>query len=248
MKIYLSKEELELEKQMYADIAINSKVRIEYTYKDEKYLLIPYQIGDLIVLLEVNDEKEIVAQLLDKFVRQWVLENYIYPEEIKILAKHFKTELKKFKILVVKYNSPEEKEFSRYSLSNVTFGVVSHDNLDIHLLSANTEIKTKYGYSISDIVETPEEGLRQALLINKWFGGGNYTELPNIALEKQLEEKSDLEKWLELLSYVLFKDIDEKYFGPIINKLNEFKQETYFNPSKNIEKITLGILVSKIRK
>lgn len=241
MKIYLGIEEMEDDKKIYANIALTSKVKVEYDYKNVKYLLLPYSIGDLTVLVEISDEKEIINSLLENYIRNLLLERFIYPEEIRNLVPHFKTELKKFRILVVKYNSKEEKEFSRYSLSNVTFGVVSYNNLDIHLIPSGTLIKTKEGYSVSSLVETPEEGLRQALLVSRWFGGGNYEELPKLAMQKEI----DLKEWDNFLKYFLFAKIDEKYFSLLIKKLNEFRKSTYFDPAKNIEKITLGIILAK---
>lgn len=241
MRIYMGIEEMESDKKIYASIALTSKVRVEYDYKGVKYLLLPYSVGDLTVLIEINDEKEIIDSLLESYIRNLVLERYLYPDEIRNLVPHFKTELKKYRILVVKYNSAEEKEFARYSLSNVTFGVVSYNNLDIHLIPSGTSIKTKEGYSVSSIVDTPEEGLRQAFLVSKWFGGGNYEELPKLAMQKELE----LKYWENFLKYFLFSKIDEKYFSVIVKRLNEFRKSTYFDPVKNIEKITLGIILAK---
>lgn len=241
MRIYMGIEEMESDKKIYASIALTSKVRVEYDYKGIKYLLLPYSVGDLTVLIEINDEKEIIDSLLESYIHNLVLERYLYPEEIRNLVPHFKTELKKFRILVVKYNSAEEKEFSRYSLSNITFGVVNFNNTDIHLIPSGTEVKAKEGYSLSSIVETPEEGLRQALLVSRWFGGGNYEELPKLAMQKDL----DLKEWEKFLNYFLFSKIDEKYFSVVIKKLNEFRKTTYFDPVKNIEKIALGIVLAK---
>ncbi|MGB9614564.1 MAG: DUF4940 domain-containing protein [Fervidobacterium sp.] len=244
MRIYSSKDEVQQEKQIYADIALTSKVKVEYSYNNEKYILIPYSIGDITLLIEIKDEKEIIDKLLDSYIRTWAFEQFTYPEEIKRLSKYFKTELKKFRILVVKYNSPKEKEFSRYSLSNITFGVVSYENLDIHLLPSNADVKTNEGYALSNVVETAQEGLRQALLISKWFNNGSYKDLPKLALQSDV----DLSKWYELLNYVLFSDINEQYIGLIIKKLNEFKEKTYFNPARNIEKVALGIILTKYER
>ncbi|MFN3691855.1 MAG: DUF4940 domain-containing protein [Fervidobacterium sp.] len=250
MRLYTELDQMEPEKKIYGQIAFMSKVRVEYEYKNEKYLLVPYFFGDLVVLVEIKDEKEIVELLLEKYIKDKLLEGFIYDDDIKNLAVHFKTELKKFRILVVKYNKIEEKEFSRYSLSNITFGVVSHNNLDIHLIPSSADVKSKEGYCISGVVDNPEEGLRQAFLLLKWFGKGKYEELPNLALESELEESKIalLYNWEELLKYVLFSEIDDKYYPLIISKLNQFRNETYFNPSKNIEKIALGILLSKMSK
>ncbi|MFN6992136.1 MAG: DUF4940 domain-containing protein, partial [Fervidobacterium sp.] len=232
MKLYTKIEQMELEKRIYGQIAQVSKVRVEYEYKDEKYLLVPYSFGDLVVLLEIKDEKEIVELLLEKYIKDKLLEDFVYDDEIKSLARHFKTELKKFRILVVKYNNIEEKEFSRYSLSNITFGVVSHNDLDVHLIPSGADVKSKEGFCISEVVENPEEGLRQAFLLLKWFGKGKYEEMPNLALENEFEESkiAQMRNWEELLRYVLFAKIDDKYFSLVIKKINQFKNETYFNP------------------
>ncbi|MFN3329137.1 MAG: DUF4940 domain-containing protein, partial [Fervidobacterium pennivorans] len=95
-----------------------------------------------------------------------------------------------------------------------------------------------------------EEGLRQAFLLLKWFGKGKYEEMPNLALENEFEESkiAQMRNWEELLRYVLFAKIDDKYFSLVIKKINQFKNETYFNPYKNTERITLGIILAKMTK
>jgi len=241
MRLYYSLQEVEEEKRIYAEISFSSKVRVEYESKGEKRTFIPYSLGDLTVLIDIVSENEIIDTLLHEYVKSAVLKHFPYPPEIIELAKHFKTELKKFRILVVKYSSAEEKEFSRYSLSNITFGVISYDGFDIHLLPANVKVRTKEGYCLSEIVDRPEEGIRQSLLIARWFGKGQYVELPKLAIEKDI----DISKWSKFLKYTLFSDFEEKYFSGIINKLNAFRKETYFDPIKNVEKIALGIIISK---
>lgn len=241
MKVYFQIEDMEPEKQIYGRIAMMSKVRVEYDYNGEKYLILPYSFGELTLLVEINNEEEVFNQTLDSYLRKLLMENFVYPEEIKKLSMHFKTDLKKFRILVVKYNNVEEKEFSRYSLSNITFGVVNYHDQDIHILPSSVKIKPRDGYCLSSVVQTPEEGLRQALLVLKWFGTGDYEQLPKLALEKDLE----LKEWENFLKYFLFSEIDDKYFPNVVRKLNEFRRTTYFDPVKNIEKITLGICVAK---
>ncbi|MGC9772083.1 protein of unknown function [Fervidobacterium changbaicum] len=244
MKIYYNLEEVEEEKRKYASIAFASKVRVEYDSGGEKHAFVPVSIGDFTVLIEINDDKEVFNTLLNEYIRNSILKHFTYPEEIRELAKHFRTELKQFRILVVKYNTVEEKEFARYSLSNITFGVVSYNHVDIHLLPSNVKVRQKLGYCLSSVVQRPEEGLRQALLIARWFARGAYNELPRLALET---DNIDLGKWTDLVKYVLVGDFEEKYFSGIIRKLNEFRTETYFDPFSRLETVALGIIVAKSR-
>jgi len=243
MRIYYNLDEVEEGKRVYASVALSSKVRVEYEYKKERGTFLPYTIGDLTVLLDITDENEIIEELLHDYIRSSMLKKFPYPEEIIELSKHFKTDLKKFRILVVKYNTVEEKEFSRYSLSNITFGVISYNGFDIHLLPSNVKIGEKEGYCVSSIVDKPEEGIRQALLIARWFGSGNYNELPKLAFERSIE----LGNWTNLVKYVLFEEFDDTYFSVIIKKINEFRKETYFDPFVVQEKVALGIALSKFK-
>lgn len=250
MQIYTDIQQMEPEKQMYGQIAKVSKVRVEYEYQGERCAIIPFSYGDLVVLVEITDEKEITKLLLEKYIKDKVLEELSYSEEIRKLSIHFKTELKKFRILVVKYSNSEEKEFSRHSLSNITFGVVNYNDVDIHLISSTNDVRTKDGYCLSEIVEIPEEGIRQAFLILEWFGGGSYEDLPVLALEKEVKNSklAQLSRWTDFLKYIMFSKIDDRYFSLMVKRLNQFRDETYFDPIKSIEKITLGILLSKLAK
>ncbi len=251
MKIYTDLTALENEKRIYADIAASSNVRVNFKFNGEEYTFVPYKLGDLTALVEIKDEKEVVDELLESYIREQVVKQGVYPEEISQLARHFKTELKKFKILVVKYNTLEEKEASRYSLSNITFGVVSYENTDIHLIPANAKVKVKDGYCVSADVECPQEGIRQAFLIARWFGSGVYDELPKIALSRDIDEhalKNLLKEWAPFLRYIIssrIDTVDKSYFSAIVRKLNEFRNETYFDPMRGIEKVALGIILAK---
>lgn len=242
MKIYYNLEEVEEHKRSYASIAFASKVRVEYEHAGEKHALIPVTIGDFTVLIEIDDDREVFNTLLNEHIKNSILKQFPYPEEIRELAKHFRTELKNFRILVVKYNSVEEKEFSRYSLSNITFGVVSYNNFDVHLLPSNVKVRPKPGYCLSHVVQKPEEGIRQAFLIARWFGGGSYDQLPKLALENT---NIDLGKWTNLVKYIVLSDFEERYFSGIIKKLNEFRSETYFDPFAKLEMISLGIILAR---
>lgn len=251
MKIYTDLNTLESEKRMYATIAASSNVRVNFKFNGEEYTFVPYKLGDLTALVEIKDEKEVVEELLESYIREQVVKQNVYPEEILQLSKHFKTELKKFKILVVKYNTPEEKEVSRYSLSNITFGVVAHENMDIHLIPANAKVKARDGYCVSTDVECAQEGIRQAFLIARWFGSGVYDELPRIAFSKDIEEytlRDLLKDWAKFLRYIIsvpIENVDKSYFSAIVRKLNEFRNQTYFDPIRSIEKVALGIILAK---
>ncbi|MEJ5257093.1 MAG: DUF4940 domain-containing protein [Fervidobacterium sp.] len=244
MRLYYSIEEMESEKKLYGTIALSTKVKVDFTLQSQKYTLIPYTVGDVTVLVEISDEKEVFDLLLKEYVKDSLLNTFIYSDEIKEISKHFKTELKNFKILVVKYSSVEEKEFSRYSLSNITFGVVAYNGLDIHLIPSNVKVREKEGYCVSDVVTTPEEGIRQSLLLAKWFGKGAYTDLPKLAHESG--KYDDMIKWKDFIKYILVSNFDNEYFGGIIKKLNEFRKETYFNPLNRIEMVALGIILTKL--
>ncbi|HOK87818.1 MAG TPA: DUF4940 domain-containing protein [Fervidobacterium sp.] len=251
MRIYTDLNDVEAEKKVYADIASSSNVRVNFVFDGTEYTFIPYKLGDITVLVEIRDEKEIIDNLLENYIIEHVVKQNNYPEEIKDLARHFKTEMKRFKILVVKYTTVEEKEFSRYSLSNVTFGIVACENMDVHLIPANMKVKTKKGYSVSSEVKLPEEGIRQALLIAKWFDGGAYEELPSLAFSKSIEQnllRSFLNTWSRFIKYLISstaESVEKSYLPMIVKKLNEFRTETYFDPVKDIERVALGIIIAR---
>lgn len=260
MKIHLNVETVDTEKKSYALLSLNSNVPVEFSIGGNVYFIVPYKIGEETVLLEYSaDESDRIFQTLTKehLLRQ-VLQMSLYPDQIKNIALNFKIGLKKFRILVVKYKGVEDREFSRYSLSNVTFGVVNTDfegeSLDVHLLPSNVKVRTKEGYFLSGVVDEVEEGLREAFLLSKWFKGGNYEELIALALKEESEDlKRLIDNWGKLLSFILHGDVlkllhdpsKEFYLGQIVKKLKTFKVETLFNPFNNLEMVALGVLLAK---
>jgi len=260
VKIHLNVETMETEKKGYALLSLSSNVPVEFSIGGKVYSIVPYKIGEETLLIEYTaDEFDTMLQTLTKehLIHQ-VLKMNVYPDAIKNIVPHLKIGLRKFRILVVKYKSVEERELSRYSLSNVTFGVVNTDfegeNLDVHLLPSNVKVRTKEGYFLSGVVDEVEEGLREAFLLSKWFKGGSYEELVALALKEESEYlKRLINNWGKLLGFILHIDMlkllndssKEFYVGQIMKKLRIFKIETLFNPFINLEMVALGVLLAK---
>ncbi|ODN30818.1 DUF4940 domain-containing protein [Fervidobacterium thailandense] len=262
MKIHLSVDTVDVDKRGYAELSIKSNVPVEFSLDGKTYSIVPYRFGDETVLLEYTyEESDSMIQTLTKeYVLQQILRKDVYPDSLKNIAHHFKIGLKKFRILVVKYNDVEEREFSRYSLSNVTFGVVASEfegeSVDLHLLPSNVTVRTKDGYFLSGVTDTAEEGLRQALLIAKWFRGGSYDELVSLALSGGSEEpklRRMVSDWAGLIKLVISGELvkvardpsREFYLGQILKRLRMFKAETLFNPLNPLEMVALGVLFAK---
>lgn len=259
MRIYFEPAETDEKSGIYATLAYRSKVRVDIVLDGRNVSFVPLSFGDISVVVELSDQEALLDKLLKVEVVKSLLSRPAYDEEIRKISQDLKHVTQPFRVLVVKYDCAVDEDpparlvgkslpWVRGSYKGVEYGFC--------IVSPSEEFSNVGTISVSGVCSLPEEALRQALLVSKWFGGGLYENLPTLALTSKNDEipKVLVDEWGRLIRDLTFRNLlanlitgnfDETLIHGVISELRRFGRETLFHPWLDVEKVALGIIIAR---
>ncbi len=230
MRTYTDLSEVQNEKFSYCQLAFSTGVRVNFQSKDDYITLIPLNLGGKIVVVEIaKSEEEKIRNLADEeYVLKSVIMNFNYCAEILELEKNFRS-FNETQFIVGLF---QKKQNSEVIFEN-NFGIIeSVDYNEYTLVKISPRFlprKFPENVVLSSTVKDAKEGIRQVLLIHRWFGSGTYDNLLNLEI-KDRKLASELISWSDLIKNVGDNFTNYKGLSIYYQQLVEFEKSTFFNP------------------
>ncbi len=228
MRIYNSLSQIQSEKFSYYQLAFSTGVRINFQLNDDYITLIPIKLVNNTVVVEIakSEEDMIKSVAEEEYIFKNILTTFRYNNEILELESKFKkTNEKNFFVGLF----PKKENFDVIFEKNfVIIESVEYGDYILASILPSYYPKSFDNIAMSDIVKDIKEGIRQVLLINKWFGKGSYNDLINLEINDR-KLLAELKNWADLVKTVGEKFTNYKELSIYYQQLIDLEEKTYFN-------------------
>ncbi len=228
MKIYNSLSQIQSEKLSYYQLAFSTGARINFQLNDDYITLIPIKLGNNTVVVEIakSEEDTIKSVAEEEYIFKNIITTFRYNNEILELENKFKkTSEKNFFVGLFQKKENFDVIFQK------NFGIIETAEYGDYILASILPSYHPKGFdniAISDSVKDIKEGIRQVLLINKWFSKGNYSDLIDLEI-KDRRLLIELKVWRDLVKTVGENITNYKALSIYYQQLIEFQEDSYFN-------------------